>query len=327
MTLNYLPVVALAATLTACNANDAATDLNTVETPEAAGKYSGVNTAATLNTENSFVFLEQVFAGSPVTDSSESATTDSLKLHDVQTALAAIALKVTPDSYATRKISETENCSASGNINVTASIDNSDTTHTLTAELDNCGNGSEVLHGKLDMTFTPAPESLQLVDYTLDIDQLLMRDNGFVYALSGNQAYNITQGVESVKSNLLLTASDETQVMTEDFMITDNLLESFYTGTTETGLDLSGKIYHSDHGYIEVYTPELLKSSTNELLPDIGTLDLVGDSSLLNLSMDHSITSILLDQDGNGDHELSAEIDKNAINWNEPPAFNVNTPE
>ncbi|PWQ97579.1 PKD domain-containing protein [Leucothrix arctica] len=331
MKLTHLPVLALTLAITACGGSEKG------ETPQttAVDSYVGFSYAANLTSNNSFEFLEQVFIGSSssvLAKASDSyAPEDQISILEMQSVFNTIAFKMAPNDFQARGINETERCANGGTLKLTGTVDDESYTGKLNAEMVNCDQGSGKLNGDLTMDVTLVSEAQQPQAYILGFNNITLTDGTQTYYLAGTQSFDSDRGVDTTISNILQTTSDGRQLLSENFVVVDNTLESFYTGTTETGIDISGKIYIGDYGYVEIFTTDLFQDLPTEIMPYTGTMELFGNDSSLKVMSDFSYTSVLLDGDGNGLHEQIAELNNDASNFEEglnftprqPPLVNI----
>ena len=326
MKLTHLPIIALTIALTACGSSEKGEDTQTVTSDS----YKGFNYAANLTSNNSFEFLEHVFISSSSSVLAKAAegrvVEDQVSFLKVQSMLNSVAATITSDTHQARSVNESKSCENGGSIVITGDLDSDLYTGTVKGEMLNCNNGAGKLNGEIIMGITKVNEAYQPRTYTLTFKDLYLTANGQTSELSGEQSFDSTRGVDTTISNILQTMQDGRQLQTEDFTVVDNLLENFYTGTTETGIDIYGKIYIGDYGYVDVYTTDLFQSLSTEIMPYSGSLSLVGNKSTLKVTSDYSFTSILLDEDGNEKYELFAELDNDSRDFEEGIDFTTTQP-
>jgi len=294
--------------------------------------YSGFETPAKLTTENSYEFLNKVLllnnTDALAKSTASSAPAQNISISPAQTMLSKVAagIKVT-DPYQARSVSETDTCSNGGTARTIGNINDSSSTGTLNIVLQNCNNGSGVLNGNLEMIVTRSnPNHQQPEVYELNFDDLSFRVGSTTISLSGNQSYNYTEGVATTISNILETSSDDKQLLIENFTVIDNTLEYLYLDASElrgeTGNNISGRIFISDYGYVDVYTNKFVSLVNTQVLPYSGNLVLKGDSSSLSAKADFSHIQVQLDENGNGVSELVSILKAENLNPNNPPVFN-----
>lgn len=292
--------------------------------------YVGSTAPADMTAANATRLLNQVFGAGDLGDSipvnslsisaatpfSESVSTRlvSYELRDVLMSLGSETPPAAP--FSKEAVDETFQCfpsdssPPSGSYTVNGNLDDQDGTGTLTITFNNCQDGDTFLSGVIRITIDEATFSADTwypARATLTFDETTMISPQMDILMDGSMQYRLNPDwSETMTLNVVLQDNDTGRMQkAENFVIT-----SGYVGTYLSE-EISGRLYDSLYGYIDVATEqELHFDDVYSLFPFSGIVGLTGSGGSRLRATVLSETMVLIELDLNGDtvYETSGEI-------------------
>lgn len=215
------------------------------------------------------------------------------------------------------RINEVEPCfpegssAASGSIRFSGTVSDADGTGTITITFDNCTDGDSYIDGvvvwRIDETALSADEPL-IIDMTFTFQRVTLISPEFDIQLGGTMR-EITTPLEDTQTLDIVLRDRPTGRMqkTQDFVIVSTPgMAPFFASET-----VSGRLYDSIDGYIDITTPQALTYEQFESeFPASGQLLLTGAAGarLRATVVPDAIILIALDLDGDGLYETEGTI-------------------
>ena len=298
--------------------------------------YSGNSNAAVISGTNATKLVVNVFGiGSGDTPAVMSGlsmqggsfpNSDSKALTDVAPILKRVSRhtlgRANGTSPARRAISgvavdETEPCDGgNGSARITGNL-NVDGTGTLTTTFSNCLLDGNTVNGQTTMRVDRADLSIgEPTDFTISFPRLSVRGPGVSFDIGGSQRRQVDIATNTETDTENSVALDN---LTGQMRMADNLVSvSMYDNIRfpSSSIDsMTGRIYHSVHGFVDVDTPAPLHfASLTQEFPGSGQLLLTGSGNgsirVTAVSTAGVATGavLALDLDGNNTFETSATL-------------------
>jgi len=301
-------------------------------------KYTGQTTKAFLDRESGLAFAQSFFGGdynNTLAGRSAETSENTLGTLRLQSALShigqrsAVSQGYTVDNqrYQMRTVSESESCSEGGSATISGEIDDTSSTGFLTYVFNNCINDGVQLSGSLQMdVFEFDQDVSQAISYDLSFDNVSM-----VYLSESNNLVGI-QSYRRDSENQPITTTNMVQTYSSGRQVFSKNLKS-----ESNGSELSGSLYLSDHGYVDIITVDGL-IITDSIFFAGGELNFLGAaSSQLKMTSSYNQSAleptlrIDLDDDGDGIYESTSLQDSQTFlttpadfSDNLPPSITIN---
>jgi hypothetical protein len=250
--------------------------------------------------------------GTPVTPSPGATTAailDRSRTRDIAvTVLAELGLAETPAErpYLPRIIARgkavaanVQNpCPGGGSLHEKQNL-GSDLTGTIDIAFSDCMQDGARQNGRLSIhidEFDAA--SNKATDFGLDFEHLTFAVDQYSVDAHGTARVSIEESVEITA--LSVTASYQPDALVTRF--DDVVVTQTTDGAGVRRLSIAGRIFHSQHGYVDISTlEELVVQNTGAVAPTSGTIRLTGaQNATLDLAFDNQRVRMSLDADANG---------------------------
>lgn len=161
-------------------------------------------------------------------------------------------------------------------------------------------DGRASFQGRID----PQTEALQ--SFTFSFSSLSGSGDGESYRLNGSMGVSVD-------------AADNRTVLTMDLLFEDTVadetlwLRDFRISVTERSaydeIDISGRIYHPVHGYVDIHTDSAFRVYSGDDYPSQGVFSLTGaDNATIQMTVISNLQyQVVADLDGDGDNEWGPE--------------------
>lgn len=317
-----LPLVVLVFTLSACGGGGGGGSTGSVSTPSLS--YSGVSTAATIDSVNADQFVLELFDGgsiggvaaASVTNTSQRPSTTGVlpAIKRLVVGLAslprvapvdrrAVAGVVTPAAT----INDTLLCD-SGSMNISGSLNDNNGTGTLSVGLSACRLDGTLYEGRLTVSITGA--DLQLGEITsarYAFDDLRIQEDARRYQFAGffDIDASFTRNTENLVMNLVFQDLDSERSVKMENLSLISQYDSLFN-PSQSDVSVSGRIYDSRYGFVDISTTNLLHYSAIDDFPDSGEILLTGagQSSLVAGVTTEGSVELRVDNDGDFDYEF-----------------------
>jgi uncharacterized repeat protein (TIGR01451 family) len=280
--------------------------------------YSGNRNAAALSTTNASALVASVLSDEPlaggiftssIAPAGPQAGSGALRAaRRLARGMRAVPRQRAASSLTAALVDETTPCE-SGSVRAQGDIGSSGT-GSLTISYNQCRQGGMTLNGVATMKIDAYdPVTDRPTDFTMSFGRLAIREAGEDSVVSGSMRQQIDLAAHTVTTTANVVVRDNltgAMLMTEGLVLLDtygsfNLFGPF----TET---ISGRIYHSVHGYVEITTEAaLFFASDSAEFPDTGRIVLRGSGgrSVRARALSAQLARLDLDLDGDGAYELS----------------------
>jgi hypothetical protein len=278
-------------------------------------KYSGIENQATIDDTNAEDLSRGAYEngefGSTLSEMSPAAMATALPgsppisprllafVQTLETIVNEIVLPVesSAPSYKAVQSGKFEiDGSCGGNMSAEASVDDTAGTYSAKIKLDHFCNGGVTLHGKMSMegSFDPEGDTFFSLFFSFN---LTFQSSEESFALNGDLDIDYEDDLAAMVMNVLLEdASGKT------FRI-DNYTWTVIDYGTYSTVDISGRFYHPDHGYVDIVTTEVFVINQGQDSASSGVLVVTGkDNTKARLTV-LSTNSFLVEMDigdGNG---------------------------
>lgn len=222
-------------------------------------------------------------------------------------------------SAASTPIDQTIPCTTSGSVRITGSI-NDDGTGTLLISFNNCTEDGDTLNGSatlrvdafnlIAMEVTDATLSFSDLTLTRSAPPLNMSYSGTIRVQRNFLANTETVTVNALSRNNLTGLMKQAQNL-----VIVNVYDNLLTPTTKT-VTLTGRLYDSVHGYVDISTTEaLVYTNVDQERPDSGVIILTGAAGRSIRIEFQSSTVVVLQVDYTGDaaYDLTVTINIDAL--------------
>ncbi len=169
-------------------------------------------------------------------------------------------------------------CDNGGSIHIVGTLNN-DGTGTLTATYNNCQSGDTTLNGVATVNIYKFDFNYSIItDATFSFTLLTITSPGESASASGSfhNQLNITANTETMTINMVIRDNLTGEMMKDENLVIVDIYDSvvFPSSYTES---VSGRVYDSIHGYIDLTTATpLVFSSINQIFPETGQLLFTG---------------------------------------------------
>lgn len=197
-----------------------------------------------------------------------------------------------------------------GSIHVLGTL-NEDGTGEVSATYNSCRTGEAMLSGEATLLIVAYDLTYDIpTDATYSFTNLTLTIRGESYRMSGSvrDQQSIASNTETLTINMITQDELSDETIKDDnlviIIVSDDILDpSSYTET------LSGRVYDSEHGYVDVTTvSDIVFSSINQECPDSGQLRLDGaaNASIRVTAISAALIRLEVDRDGDSSYEINA---------------------
>ena len=169
-------------------------------------------------------------------------------------------------------------------------------------------NGSVSFYGQVDISTD------ELLKFTFSFNSLSFTSGSDSFTLNGNIAWDVTVSPITITMTMLLRDNSANKV----YWVQSYTIEL----TEETGyvdIDVSGRFYHPDYGYVTISTPTPLRINDGDDYPFQGILVVEGEDGTAGgptrarlTVIDNSEYQVEADTDGDGFYD---DYDSGVLNW------------
>lgn len=278
-------------------------------------KYSGIETQATIDDTNAEDLSRGAYEngefGSTLSEMSPAAMATALPgsppisprlltfVQTLETIVNEIVLPVESSAPSYRAVQSGKfeiDGSCGGNMSLEASVDDIAGTYTAKIKLDHFCNGGVTLNGKMSMegSFDPGGATFFSLFFSFN---LTFQSNEESFALKGDLDIDYEDDQAAMVMNVLMEDAGG-----KAFRI-DNYTWTVIDYGTYSTVDISGRFYHPDHGYVDIVTTEVFVINQGQDSASSGILVVTGkDNTKARLTV-LSTNSYLVEVDigdGNG---------------------------
>jgi len=313
--LKYSCSCLVLSSLVACGGGGETVDGDSVEVPQfdqtqLLRQYSGLTESAPLTENDIYPTLNYLFNG----DVSTLSITQQKKIAQVNR--TATNLRKAQISNTTSRVKESAACSYGGEVVVSENLNQNTGVGYISYTYNQCDNGDVVLSGRQFFDYTLWSNDLLPVNYNIVYD-------GYQEQYSDNSYRKITgsvsvQGANSCEQNIisnLLLETDKVSVLEKDLRS-----DYFPCIADNPQQNLSGRIYFSNLGYVDIATLTPIILDDNHHLQS-GNLHLYNEKSIIVLETKSSNTSVSVDS--NNDAVIDFSVTSPSWHFTDQPYSEV----
>ncbi|MGV6853497.1 MAG: hypothetical protein ACWA5R_15145, partial [bacterium] len=340
--LRVMGVFALISTLTACGGGGGSgsgsnSSSGTTFTPaDANAAYTGERNKALLTQQNGMKFVQALLGVDPSgqivfrTQKNAQRITNSIQAQQVIAKLVNQANINSVGHVAShserrqqRAVSDSGSCAEGGTLSYSGDLNENTLQGVITYRLNNCHSEGVTINGTMQVRINQYDFNYdQPKSADISFDDLTMTYAGQTYTSVGTQAYShgAYPALSTIVSNVTETNPDGDQVYSKDLTYkTEEINYHRY----------SGKVFLSEEGYVDIGTPSLLYTPSQNI--ESGKLVLSGAAAskikITPLAVDNYIYKAKadLDADGDGAYEFVSTQDE-FFDWSNSDEFSLNKP-
>jgi uncharacterized repeat protein (TIGR01451 family) len=285
--------------------------------------YSGNTSAAVVSTTNASALTVNVVGGdtgtgvlgaASVSGSVEAAEGRLEIARRLSRAARGTVQLPAPDAKVATafQVDETVPCdNGVGTSRTFGTIDDVTFTGTLTIVYSNCLFGSDTLDGPATLR-VDGFDGVFLTDTTVSYTRIAIRGPGLSIDATGSlrTQLNVGANMETVTENLVTLNNLNGRTTKSENLVFTYTYDNLVAPSSFTAL-ISGRIYHSVHGYVDVTTNAPLDfDSLSQLFPGSGQFTLIGaaGSAVRAIALSATLTRLELDLDGNTVFDIAATL-------------------
>ncbi|WP_220720634.1 choice-of-anchor Q domain-containing protein [Agarivorans litoreus] len=268
----------------------------TISTPQVSAdllmeKYEGSTKSASLTADDIYPTLQYLFEGD----------TDALSLSARK--MQSLQANGARSKEVGARASETQSCAYGGSQTISENLNQETGVGKLEVSYSNCDDGSGMLSGRVvtdyhkwDLSsYEPVNFDIYYEELRYQIGDEYTLINGMVKVTGANTCE------ELVNSNMLLE-TDKISILDKDLKVTTHSCNNEYNQQL-----ISGRIYFSDAGYVDLLTPDTISvDDGNNLIT--GTLLISNDLSEVRLVAADSFVQVKVDSNKDGVFELDTRV-------------------
>lgn len=276
------------AALSACGGGDSSDG----ESQQLLAAYSGETEGASLSEDDIYPVLNYLFNG----DTSAFVAQASEQIN--QTSLASLLQN---EETASTRSTDTETCDNGGKVTLINNINANTGRGQLTYNYDQCEIEGTLLSGSMSTHFYEWNDDLEPIEYKLTFTDFVetLEDGSYSKLLGSLYIKTADNGCGSRSTSNLLLETESMSFL--DLGLTAIEYDSCYN--VDDSLELDGRIYISNRGYIDITTnTKLILDQIKDI--DSGKITLSSDKSTIEMVTTDANTTIRVDENRDSNNEL-----------------------
>lgn len=287
--------------------------------------YTGVTTQATISDTNATTLSTTAYQGGRVgsasstigivQDSQNGQISHSRTLVTIQVLEKTFReIDLTPMSSvivgAVVSVNDTISGDCGGNVAYSISADDQTGDFTGQFTFNNYCSDNDTLSGSASVSGQIDMDTEEITSLNLSINNLTISSGGDSFTIAGNIALNLSSSPITVTMSLLLRDDTGKVYWVKDFSMTFTEQVGFIE------INMTGRFYHPDYGYVDLSTPTPLSINSSDDYPSSGVLVLSGSGNTkVRLTADSSTTfHVDADTDGDGDYD---DYNSGSLSWSD----------
>ncbi|MEE1674013.1 choice-of-anchor Q domain-containing protein [Agarivorans aestuarii] len=254
-------------------------------------KYDGSTKSASLTADDIYPTLQYLFEGDTDALTLSAATLQSLQANSARSKEVGA------------RASETQNCAYGGSQTISENLNQETGVGKLQVSYNNCDDGSGVLSGRVVTDYNKWDlNSYEPVNFDIYYEDLRYQIGAEFTLLSGVVEVAGASTCEQTTVSNLLLRTDKLSILDSNLSVVTQFCDTIAEKQT-----ISGRIYFSNLGYVDLVTPEPISVDyANNLIN--GSLQLSSETSEVNIVAKDAVVNIDVDSNRDGIAELDISV-------------------
>ncbi|GAD01229.1 right-handed parallel beta-helix repeat-containing protein [Agarivorans albus] len=281
---------------TACGGGGGGGSGTSISTPKVSAdllmeKYDGSTKSASLTSDDIYPTLQYLFEGDI-----DALSLSARKMQSLQ-ANGARSKEVGA------RASETQSCAYGGSQTISENLNQETGVGKLQVSYNNCDDGSGVLSGRVVTDYHKWDlSSYEPVNFDIYYEELRYQIGAEFTLLNGMVKVTGANTCEELVNSNMLLETDKISILDKDLKVTTQSCIDEYNQQL-----ISGRIYFSDKGYLDLVTPEPIVLDFEDNLLS-GGLTITSEHSEIVLNANNSYVQVSVDSNRDGAFELETNV-------------------